>query len=375
MRSQTPAHVPALDGLRAFAVALVVVLHSGTGVLVGGGFGVDVFFVLSGYLITTVLLREHDARGRVDLVRFFMRRVFRLAPALVSLILVLVVVAAIVDSGKQFRLTSGLLKECAIAFFYLSDAAAGWGVGEIGVHTPLYATWSLAVEEHFYLIWPPILALLLSRGKSRVLAPLLIGVIAVVILWVAILYILGASHGRIFYSPDTRGLGLLIGCYVAVARPRIPSVAQTSVCGFLAVGLLLAFAVFGMSDRAASFGGLALVDLAAAVCIAAALRPSWFSRAFSARPLVAIGARSYGIYLWHFPVFHFISTGRFPNLGSVELSVLKILVTAVAVELSYRLIERPALAFGRRVTGVKEGAETDPPATPQELDGTGVPPR
>jgi len=312
--------VPAFDGLRAIAVLGVVVGH-GWG-FDSGYLGVDLFFVLSGFLITTLLLSEWGRDGAVSFRGFYRRRACRLLPALVLLLLTL----AAFDPGH--------LRADAVALTYTSNFA--------GIHDPnlmfrahLTHLWSLAEEEQFYLLWPVVLAFVLQRRfrPSRVVVGLLAAA-AVSAAQAALLAERGASQARVWFGPDTHAYPLLIGCAAGVAWTyglvKVPP--RLGVVAFLAaVPAVLAFkATPGTETRVAP-----LFALAAATVLLAVLEGGALARILSVRPLVAIGAVSYGIYLWHYAMFRF--------LGLDE----GLVATAVAVPLSYLLVERPFLSLKR----------------------------
>lgn len=355
------ARVPALDGLRTLAVGVVVLLHGRIGPFSGGEIGVDLFLVLSGFLITTLLLGEHAATGRIDVKQFYVRRALRLYPALLALLVVLVAVAVVVDDGSQFELTGRLLVSCVLAVLYLSDVVLGWHLwDQFNDDAPLLHTWSLSVEEHFYLLWAPLLVVLLKRLSLHGLRRLLLAAAAAMVVWTTLLAgVWSADKARLSYAPDTRSVGLLIGCLLAVTvaiepgRLRLPAVAP-----WLATGAFVALSTVDLLADQAGHGYLVLVDLLAAVMILGALdQGSAYSRFWSGRLLTTIGVRAYGIYLWHFPVFHFVSTDRYPAWSELELDLVRLLVVALLVELSYRVVELPALAVRVRFTPARRSLQ------------------
>jgi peptidoglycan/LPS O-acetylase OafA/YrhL len=200
---------PALDGLRAVAVMLVVLFHARAPIAFGGYLGVDIFFVLSGYLITSLLLSELDTKGTLDLRRFYLRRLLRLTPALFAMLAVYLIVApflwpATTDHGKQ----------AAIAATYLSDyAVAFWGTPDFLSHT-----WSLSVEEHFYLLWPLVLLAACRRWDRRSLVWVFGAAygLATLVRWVCI--VKGQSWEQVYYRFDTHLSGLMLGAWLAALR-------------------------------------------------------------------------------------------------------------------------------------------------------------
>ena len=296
-------HWPALDGLRGVAVLLVVLYHARVPFVRGGHVGVDLFFVLSGFLITTLLLRELDG-GRIDLVAFYVRRGLRLLPALVVFVAITYAVVALAGPDVYEAPT---VRGAPFVLAYVANLhqAFGWGGGRLGLFDH---TWSLAMEEQFYLLWPALLAglvVVMRRRRERAAALLLCAAFAVGLyrLWLAFG---GAGWERLAYGPDTRADGLLIGCALALfltspaaRNPRWLSAAAFGAVAFLGVVAWRvpagdAFMVWDM--------GWTLVAVAAAIVTwtAVAHASPVIAGVFCWRPLRATGRISYGLYLWHF---------------------------------------------------------------------------
>jgi peptidoglycan/LPS O-acetylase OafA/YrhL len=318
---------PSLDGLRAIAVGAVVLFHTWPALFPGGWAGVDLFFVLSGYLITQILVRELEATGAISLKRFYIRRALRLMPALAVLILAFLAFSAVAENDLR---RAGL--DALIAATYLTNwaRAFGWGASAIG------HTWSLAIEEQFYLVWPLLLIFLMRLSRPRLIVSLLL---LAAIGWRLTLYAGGASVPRIYNGFDTHADPLLIGCLLALA-PR-------ALAGrFAALALLLLAALVLLMDFKSAFAqtfGFALVGATGAWLIAAASAEGWLKSALSWAPLVFLGKISYGIYLWHFPIID-IGRGHVPE---ALLFVLPLLGLACAVG-SYYVVERPFLRLKDR---------------------------
>jgi peptidoglycan/LPS O-acetylase OafA/YrhL len=360
---------PALDGMRGIAVLAVILYH--VGVLAGGYLGVDVFFVLSGFLITSWLIGEWDARGgRVSLPDFYARRVLRLFPALGCVIL-----AALVFAGC-LAMTSGS-GERSYALITLHSvpwvlAFAGNWVRAFGspplTHSlgVLGHTWSLAVEEQFYLLWPLLFVLLMRRRISRDRLALALGVLAVAEMvyrgWLAGL---GTSQNRIYYATDTHSDGLLIGCALAFwlarrnAGPDSPGRARTAL-GWLA-GIVLS-ALLMVGSRMGGPVETSLAVLASGVLVAGIVAggaPAGVLRVLRSRSLVLVGRRSYGLYLWQYILLAaaeaLCSEAGVSRLGPVQSRVVFAAAMAAGVvatfgvaELSYKYVELPALRLKRR---------------------------
>ena len=359
--SNTSLRRPALDGVRALAVIAVAVYHFGggsrTSVLPGGFLGVDIFFVLSGYLITGLLLGEHSRTGSISLGRFWARRARRLLPALCLVLLAVAVwvwwAAPLSDYGRR-----------RADVFWTLGYLANWhlaGAGEnyfasYGTASPLRHTWSLAVEEQFYLLWPLLVLGLMaisrtSRGRRLVLAGAAIlgaavSAIAMALEWSP------ASPSRAYYGTEGRVQELFVGALLAVllSRSGVPGVARLARLAPAGLVLLVvAMAVLSDADRLYYVGGALAVSLATAGLLAGLeLRPqSALARAFSWRPAVAVGRISYGLYLWHWPVAVALPIGT--DLTVEERwtrQLLRVVVTGLLAWGSYRWVERPILDSG-----------------------------
>ena len=344
--------MPWLDGLRALAVAAVLAFHSGATRATGGSVGVDVFFVLSGFLITLLLMREHAATGRLHLGRFYARRVLRLMPALVVLLAGCLVYAALaahpVGTGDLHATLPG-------ALFYVSDFQAA--AGRLPMFGLTEHTWSLSIEEHFYLLWPLLLGVLLARGASlRLLAWVTAGLALLSALLSPLLWAGGASVHRLYYAPDTRAQSLLVGCLLGLlvgadALPSDPRAVRAVRWAGVAGGAgLVAYVVFGSWLAGWNYeGGLTLLALASmAVVAATVLTPRGpAARVLGSAPLVAIGRISYGIYLWHWPVFVVLNTA-YLGLPWLPTLLIRVSVTLTLAIASWWLVERRFLRLRHR---------------------------
>lgn len=340
-----PKHMPQLDGLRTLAVVLVLAYHvlriEEIPILSGAFIGVDVFFVLSGFLITTLLLREHASTGRVDLRRFYVRRLWRLYPALVLVSAVAAAVFAFAPGVFGFEAASPL--EAVVAMAY---GMSWWsGLELTGGPYLLGLTWSLSVEEHFYLLWPLLLLVLLRRGGG-VRAVTVVAVLANA--WPAVLWLTGADADRLYYLPDARFAQLLTGCALAAVLERTATGGRLRpLLGLPAVGLAVAAigAVVVTGDRYAAWywlGGMQGMGLASAVLIGHLVvhGQGLPARALAWRPLATVGLWTYGIYLWHLPL---IRLAR-PVLGETLLVTVVAALAAIPVAAaSYRYVEQPLL--------------------------------
>jgi peptidoglycan/LPS O-acetylase OafA/YrhL len=340
-RSASPmSYYPALDGLRALAILLVLAQHGSYGHVPGGFVGVDVFFVLSGFLITRVLLQPNVTIGD-----FYLRRVRRLMPALICLL----ILAFILWPLSLFPSLS-YVRAALPAALYVADFQACINPDVLG---PMLPTWSLAVEEQFYLLWPMALAALTRlAGSNRVRWTLALAVIFAISR--PFFYLWWPSAMK-YYSPLTRVDVLLLGCAMGAMAlpPRMTVVAYA----FLAIVPILAFKM--LSSSALHYIAVApLVACGSAALISECVRSdgSLIKRLFSTPLLVWIGRRSYGIYLYHLPLFEALEHFRRPHspLNFFCVTAARLLVLVFVAEASYKLIERPILTmrFGKKSSPV-----------------------
>src|SRR5262245_34579549 len=306
-------HLPALDGLRGLAVIGVLLFHDDKR-LAGGYLGVDLFFVLSGYLITSLLLAEWAATARIDLKAFWVRRARRLFPALLALLLVVSLYAkALAAPNELARIRGDGLATIAYVANWRAIYAGQSYWALFAAPSPLDHTWSLAIEEQFYVLWPLIafLVLRLSKGSAKALLAL---TLALTLLSAASMWLLYApdSTSRAYMGTDARGASILAGAGLACVistRGTLKSdraVRLLDIAGLLALALLgLAWARLGGQSIWLYHGGFWLTELAVIVLIACAAhdRRSLVGRALAFRPLVWAGLISYGMYLWHWPLF------------------------------------------------------------------------
>ena len=339
------AYRPGLDGLRAIAVAAVFLYHARIDWLPGGFLGVDLFFVLRGYLITSLLLVEWEARNRIDLRRFWLRRARRLLPALVVVVLASLVLASIFARQDLAHTRSDVVG----SLFYFANwhqiVANHSYFNVMGNPSLLQHTWSLAVEEQFYIVWPLLLVpCLVLLGRKRMPMIVIAGIAAsVALMW--ILYNPGGDPSRVYYGTDTRAFLLLMGILLALVWPWIMrmrrAVPLLELFGIAAlVGSVLLFLRMQDFNPTLFRGG----DLAAAFCfavlVAAVAHPkTGIGEALGVAPLRWIGERSYGIYLWHWPVIVLFAGVNARSSIWVVLGEAAIVIAAAA--LSYKYVEQP----------------------------------
>lgn len=370
--------VRGLDGLRAWAVLAVIAYHVNPAWVPGGFVGVDVFFVVSGFLITTLLLREATARGRLSLPGFWLRRARRLLPALAVVVTVSLVAARLVSSD----LLVGARRQVLGAATFLTnwvEVAAGSDYFAQRQPQLFQPFWSLAIEEQFYLLWPVGLVLLLVVVRSwRGRAVVAVGAALASVAWMALLYGGPDAATRVYYGTDTHAFGLLIGVAGAFAWRAGRSVTRrVERAAWLPAAALVALTGIALVMPAESpwtfRGGLLLASVLALVAVAGcAVGAPGYVRALEWRPLVWVGERSYGLYLWHWPVLLLVGAVVVAPAGSGRWwfgTALAVAVTFVAAAASYRWVETPIRRRGFRAVGRDAVAALASGARPPRLVG------
>ena len=341
-----------IDGLRAIAVIGVILYHLNIPWVQGGFSGVTVFFVLSGYLITDILIEEWNETNKINYVRFMIRRFRRLAPALMTMIFIITIWVTFTDHPSFDKLRSDLLPSLLYFtnWWYIFHEVSYFD--SFGPASPFTHIWSLAIEEQFYLIWPLMVMIgfsFIKRKSIRVLA-ILMGVI--ISAWLmALLYIPGQDPSRVYYGTDTRAFSLLLGVALAVVWPSqklsktLPKHASVVLEIVGISGLLLVVMMFSVTSQFDHFhyqGGMLLLSILTTLVVAALAHPaSKLAKWLSVKPLKWIGVRSYGIYLWHYPII--ILTTPIVNTEGIVLwrVSLQIAATLIVSALSYRFVEEP----------------------------------
>jgi peptidoglycan/LPS O-acetylase OafA/YrhL len=353
------ARFTGLDGVRALAVLAVMAFHEGLPGIPGGFLGVDVFFVLSGYLITDLLASQFARHGRLDLRGFWARRARRLLPALAVVLVAVTAGVTVFEPDQLSSLNRALLGAITFSSNWSQAVAHQSYFSVFGPPPPLQHLWSLAVEEQFYLVWPIVLAVALARTQRRWLrAAIAWAGAAASAATMAASYVPGSDPSFVYYGTDTHASGLLIGAALALTWPlaRIGAAPRRVTRALDVAGLLglaaIAWAIthFAGSDAALYPAGLVLAALAAGAVVTAAAAPGRIARMLSWRPLRWLGVRSYGIYLWHWPVI-----ALFPAVAGYQVNVTetRLVETALPIVLaaaSWRWIEEPILRNGFRAT-------------------------
>jgi peptidoglycan/LPS O-acetylase OafA/YrhL len=358
-------------------VLAVVASHTGANVFRGGAVGVDVFFVLSGFLITTLLVAEFDQYGRISIRNFYVRRLLRLFPALVA---VLVFVSVTFPIFRPY-LTGETMVGVPASLFYVSSWLRAFDISQLGW---LGHTWSLSVEEHFYLLWPMLLILICRRSRERLVCWVGLA-FAAAATYRAVAEAAGASGNRLYNSPDMRAEQLLCGCLLAVIlvgrtsdqfQPwlrRAFAILFAGSCVLLSALMAIpnryvAPRLFSGSPSTYFQNGIStLIAVLSAVIIGHLfLWPaSWVGRALSTRPLVWVGRRSYGIYLWDTVLLGLFYLKGEPNAIRWSVRFVMIFVCIGVAGLSYRFIETPFLAKRpRSVARASYDREVDPGVAP-----------
>nr|BFE61475.1 acyltransferase family protein [Dactylosporangium thailandense] len=339
------AYLPALDGVRALAMLAVVVFHAQPGWLPGGFLGVDAFFVLSGYLITGLLLHEMRTTGGIVLAAFWGRRARRLLPAL------LVVVVAVVVAGRMVLPApevTALRWDSLAALLYVANWRMIFRGGDYFAATappsPLQHTWSLGIEEQFYLLWPLlVIALLKARESKAALLTACASGTAMAAWLCAHWYHPDADPGRAYYGTDSRAGALLLGCGLAVLAGKAGGRALATAAAVCALGLAVAVALVHGTDAWLYDGGLTVFALAVTVVLAHLVQNpgGWASRVLAVPPLPWIGRISYGLYLWHWPLLQWL-TGERTGLTGLPLFALRMAAAFAVTVACYYAIELPA---------------------------------
>lgn len=345
-------YMPGLDGLRAISVLAVIAYHFNLKWAKGGLLGVEVFFVLSGYLITDQLLWEWKSHRKISLLHFWIRRIRRLLPAMISMLLVVAVGLIFIDPSRMQTLRGDFLS----SVFYVNN----WYLifhqvsyfENFGPPSPIGHLWSLSIEEQFYVIWPLLLLTLirLLRRQGKLVIYVLSGA-AVSAIAMALLYLPGTDPSRVYYGTDTRAFAILIGAALAVVWPswrltdRISSRASSLLDLFGSAGMLILFIMMNQTneyDPSLYPVGFLFLSIVTAVIIAVLVHPaSRLGSILAAKPLSWIGKRSYSLYIWHYPVIILSSPAANAEETVFADILLQLTLIFMLSALSYRFVEEP----------------------------------
>jgi peptidoglycan/LPS O-acetylase OafA/YrhL len=351
----TLARLPGLDGLRGVAVLAVMGYHLNLGHFLPAGFlGVDIFFTVSGFIITALLLQEHARTGRIDFAAFYMRRARRLFPAALVMLLAVVALTPLLSPAALSR----LVEDLPAAFLYLSNwwqIVAQQSYFEAIEHPRLLQhLWSLAVEEQYYLLWP-LLFVWLLRPFGKTGLGLAAGFIAVAstawMAWLFITHIDGGDPSRVYLGTDTHLMGLLTGSALAAWwnpwKLRLSSPARDEALNVLGTAALAAL-VWAMAETHEGMAGLyqggflLVAVMVGVVVVAATCEGTWVAWMLSTRPMLWLGKRSYSLYLWHWPVVVWLApSSQADALELTWVNAARLALTLVCAEASYRWVEKP----------------------------------
>ena len=364
--------LPGLDGLRGIAVLAVIIYHADVSLLVGGFLGVDVFFVLSGFLITTLLINELTETNTVDRARFYMRRIRRLMPALFLVLFFSVLVSGlfVLDAAYHVRRDLPWAITFVLNWSYLFFEQSYF----VNISRPplLQHLWSLSVEEQFYVVWPIMLIALykVKIGKISPRVKIFIASAVLAIASTAWMVHLSVSNGfpipndpsRVYFGTDTHAMGLLVGCAAAAlwrserlnVRLTPDRAAAMNALGLLSLAGLAYFFLFVSELNEFLYrGGFLVLSILTVILVVVAAHPGLKFGSRLGNPLLKwFGDRSYGIYLWHWPIFVLMRTGIDIQWPDPVAFVVKIAIVLVIADLSYRLVEMPIRngAIGSRLT-------------------------
>ncbi|MEH7503581.1 acyltransferase family protein [Neobacillus drentensis] len=357
---QNRRYLVGLDGLRGLAVLSVIFYHIGFPWASGGFLGVVVFFVLSGYLITDLIMTEWEQRGRIDLKNFWIRRARRLLPAMLAMLVIIIGWVSLFLP----HLLETLQADALAALLYISN---WWYIFHHqsyfdNFQSPSLLThfWSLAVEEQYYLFWPLLLTFGLRLISKRSILFITLTLIGISALTMAILYEPGSDPSRVYYGTDTRAFSLLIGSALALIWPsqklaaKVPLPLRLVLNLVGTIALVVILLMVGLTNQYEPFlyrGGMVLLSIAAMLLVAVLVHPAnSISRVFNFKPLRWLGIRSYGIYLWQYPILVLTT----PAINTTGISIARVIfqLTCIIVlsSLSWKFIENPIRQGGLKKT-------------------------
>ncbi|MDE4541180.1 acyltransferase family protein [Thermoanaerobacterium sp. R66] len=350
--NENARYMAGLDGLRALAVLAVIGYHLNLTFLQGGFFGVSIFFVLSGYLITNIIASEWEKNNKVDLKNFWKRRMLRLFPALFIMVIVVVSYVTLFDASRL----SSIKGDAITSLLYVNN---WWLIfhkvsyfAKFGPQSTFGNLWSLAVEGQFYLIWPlALIAAFKYIKKKKYIFVITLLLSALSALAMGMMYIPGMDPSRVYYGTDTRAFGLLLGSALALILPSnkfSSNEAKRKVLIYDMIGFLAIVSIFAMLmyvnqyDPFVYRGGMYLLSVITAVVVAVSAHPkSLLGKILGCAPLRWLGARSYGVYLWYFPVL-ILTTPTVDTKGFDPIrALLQVFMIIVISAFSWKYVEDP----------------------------------
>lgn len=348
--------ISSFDGLRGFAISLVLIFHSFLPFTRGGFIGVDIFFVLSGFLITKLLLIEHQKKQTINFKNFYMRRLLRLAPALLSVVIFYYLYNQFFMTG---RLYENHVASCLGALFYIANLSHAYEWFIMGWLLP---TWSLSIEEQFYFIWPPIFLFLINRfGNNKSL--ILFLCFTIIAQWINRIFLVldDATIDRLYYGSDTHSSGLLVGCLAAcllswheTKRFKLINLVAKypHLIVFLAIGFYtLSTAVLGREIRQLYIWYIPMLEAVSAVLISSLfIHRNNHTPLFSNKYLAWLGSISYGVYLWHWIIFRLFAE---INITGMYVLIFGTSCSIIVASLSFYFIEKPILRLKTRYQSTK----------------------
>ncbi|MBI5975382.1 acyltransferase family protein [Staphylococcus canis] len=351
-----PRYLPGLDGLRAISVIGIIVYHLNAQWLSGGFLGVDTFFVISGYLITSLLMFEYENYGRINLAQFWIKRFKRLIPAMLFVTSFAVLYVLLFEQS----LLHSIKGDAQAALLYYSN---WWYIFQDVDYfdqfkpMPLKHLWSLAVEEQFYIFYPIILILFLKYFKSQRKVTLAFFVVSLVsLVWMMIVAAIDTNLSRAYFGTDTRLQTLLLGAMFAFIWPAFklkldpPKLGRRIVDAFGSIALIGLIALFWMVNEEQDWlymGGFYLISMLTLIVIASTVQPQGVLSKILSNPLfIYIGKRSYSLYLWHFVVVTFVHKHFVAGQYPFYVYIIDIILTVLMAELSYRYVETPFRRYG-----------------------------
>ncbi len=356
IKSHPIRYLYGLDGLRAIAVIAIIIYHLNPKWLSGGFLGVDTFFIISGYLITSLLIHEYQHTGTIDLLHFWKKRIKRLLPAVLFLLSIVLIYTLLFEPS----IIKSVKQDTFAALFYVSN---WWYIFHHVSYfdsfkvMPLKHLWSLAIEEQFYVFWPILLMILLRIKKLKRHFVLVVFIASLISLLLMILIAEpNVDNSRVYFGTDTRLQTLLLGVILAYIWPPFrlkqqiitPLKIGIETIGCISLALLIYFMLtVSSSNNWLYFGGIYLISLGSLPVIASAVHPSTLlSKVLGNRLLLWIGQRSYSLYLWHYPVITFINKHFVQGQIPFYMILIEIILTLLLAECSYRYVEVPIRIHG-----------------------------